>query len=98
MLKHHVPNIELMLKHHAQNRHYAQMQCSYNLFSKAETFIHVAIQNFKNVVIVHRAQHMMHNSWTTGNFLIPVLAYRKQCILVRQTLDILVTLTNSVLH
>ena len=29
---------------------------------------------------------------------IPILAYRKHCILVQQRLDVLVTFTNSVLH
>jgi len=36
--------------------------CSYIVWSKAEIFIHVAIQN---LVIIHRAQD---NDWATNNF------------------------------
>ena len=92
MLKHHVQNIDLMLKHHPQNID-AMLKCSaHTYFSKAETFI---ILNFKMWLLYTEL------SITAGQQAIssiPILAYRKHCILVQQRLDVLVTFTNSVLH
>jgi len=70
--KHHAQNIDFMLKHYAQNIDFMLKlkiqnsmliiqkfeKCSYILCSKAEIFIHVAVQN---LTMWYTAQD---NSWT----------------------------------